>query len=377
MPLTAASIGTEYQVIEQANWLINVERYRDAEDLLRRWLMTTGASSAAVQATLSQAIVKQPGRYFEALEEARSAIAQEPENPVGHYILAVLLMESDKKAALSALEQALQRNPHNANYHTLKARLYLLLGKRRLALEAVEEARKLDPLNVYSIQVHAVALLHNGEARQAQQVIDEGLRLNPEDATVHNARGWSMLRLGENDLARVHFHEALRMKPKLENARFGLIHALKARYPLYSWIFRYSQWHQEQSRTKRLLLITLGVIAWFISFTAFTVIFLLINVHLAWIFAPTLIAISLGIIIPQLTMSFYNLFLRFDPFGRLALTGREIWFTNWIIAVFLCPIPAIIEIFISRSATNALGVLLAAFAIAAFWIGSPSSEKYH
>lgn len=376
MPLAAPSIATEHQIIEQANWLVNLERYRDAEALLRKWLITSGASSVAVQATLSQVIAKQPGRYLEALDEARSAIAQNPENPVGHYILAMLLMESDAKGSLTALEKALQLNPLSANFYTLKARLYLQLKKPKLALETIEEARKLNPIDVYSIQVHAVVLLHNGKARLARQVIDEGLRLSPEDAAVHNARGWAMLRLGENDLARIHFLEALRLKPKFENAREGLVHALKARYPLYSWILRYFQWHQEQSRNKRLLFITLGIIVWLIGLPLLVSFLALINIHMMWICGLPLFFLSLGVVVPPLSMPFYNLFLLFDPFGRLALTSRDLWFTNWIIAVFLCPAAAILVLFASNSAEYAGLTLLAALVISNIWLGSPPSAKH-
>ncbi len=376
MPHAAPSIASEYQVIEQTNWLFAIERYRDAEDLLRRWLMATGNSSAAVQATLAQAIAKQAGRYYEALDEVRIAIAQEPENPVGHYILAILLMESDAQAALSTLEQALQLNPHNANFHTLKARLHLLLKKPKLALEAVEEARKLNPLNVYSIQVHAVALLHNGKARQARLVIDEGLHLNPEDAAVHNARGWTMLRLGENDLARLHFLQALRINPKFENARTGLTHALKTRYPLYSWIFRHFHWRQEQTRPKRILLILISIAAWMFGLPLVISLLMLLNINSLWFCGIPLFFISMGLVIPVFSLTFYNLFLRFDPFGRLALTGRDIWFTNWILAIFLCPVPTLLILFVSNSAETALWTFLASFVIAAVWIGLPSNAKY-
>jgi hypothetical protein len=82
-------------------------------------------------------------------------------------------------------------------------------------------------------------------------------------------------------------------------------------------------------------------------------------------------------IVPPLAMPIYDLFLRFDPYGQLSLTNERIWLSNWIIAIFLCTVVAVVELFISHSGLDSLGVYILAFLIAGFLIGwFPSRKSY-
>jgi hypothetical protein len=167
-------------------------------------------------------------------------------------------------------------------------------------------------------------------AREAGATIDAALARDPENAATHANRAWTLLEQGRADEALGHFREALRLNPENEWARTRIVEALKARNPVYAVMLRYFLLMSRLSRGAQWGVIIGGYVAnrmltraaagnpdlapWVLPFRILYVTFVL----LSWTAEPV-----------------FNLLLRLNRFGRLALSREQIVESNWIGAVML------------------------------------------
>ena len=292
------------------------------------------------------------GRYREAESYLRMVIQNDPEDPQGFFFLATCLMHdpNTRPEALSMIDQALRLRPTRAFYHAQRANILILLSRTKEALLEVEQARSLAPDSPDSYVAESLVMLVVGKPQEAERAARQALALdaeneaagdsladalrmqgrveesaaqisgllarNPENPWTHSSAGMLALQRGEVRDAEKHFLSALRIEPEHREAREGLMHAFRARSPLYRAYLKYSFMMEKLGRAGRgmvviglLILMQLSNIAFVgklapvgMALVAFYCLFVL------WIW----VAKGVG-----------NLLLLFDRFARLALRSDE------------------------------------------------------
>jgi tetratricopeptide (TPR) repeat protein len=212
-------------------------------------------------------------RPAEAARELRGVIAQDPQHPTAHALLAVALIERGEVAeaaaeadeavrlapdfwfthytagqvyhrtrrpdrALPAIEASLALSPEHAPTWELLARVRVQSEQWAEAAQAARQGLRVDPQDSDLVSLLAVALVMLGDAAEARPAAAQAVRLNPESATAHLVYGRAELAFGDPRRAAESFREVLRLDPGFDHARDLLVLALKRRNPLYRVLTR-------------------------------------------------------------------------------------------------------------------------------------------
>lgn len=223
-----------------------------AEQLLRR-LLEVDSEHAPGHALLAQ-LAADASRVDEALDLARRAIALEPELAYAHHGLAyVHWVREEYEAALKAALEACRLGSFEPNHHALAAQVLVAEKRWKDALAHTECGLELDASHVACLNLRALALRNLGRGDEARATVESALAEDPENAYTHLNQGWALLQQGDAKRAIAHFQESLRHDPSLDEARAGLVEALKARNPFYRlvlgwflWLGRYTAARQRQ-----------------------------------------------------------------------------------------------------------------------------------
>lgn len=226
--------------------------------------------SAALRKELALAYLR-AGRYGEAIEEIRQALAREPDSPEAHYILASIHRAlGDAEAATRALEQYEELQTARAEEELAANRglaLYVeaveLLSKQRLdeayrsfqqVLElhsgdgasyyglahihyrrgethrAIEMARKALEVNPYHPDYYvllAESLERTGDPSRASEMMRAAVSLSPGDARLENYLGNLCLEAGDLQCAVTAYRRASQLEPHNPFFHLNLSVALK------------------------------------------------------------------------------------------------------------------------------------------------------
>jgi tetratricopeptide (TPR) repeat protein len=286
-----------------------------------------------------------------ALREAEEAIHLGPDVSFTHYALAYTLYQCDRlREAEAAIEQALEQDPADADSYSMLASIHFDQWRWQDALEAAEQGLEMDAEHAGCTNLRAMALVKLGRRAEAGAVLGDALRRDPEDAATHANQGWALLEQRQPEKALEHFREALRLDPNSEWAREGIVEALKARHFLYRQLLRYFLWMGRLTGWARWGAV-LGV--WIVPQVVIS--------HLPRALAP------LGGLLFFCFLAFafltwtadplFNLLLRLNRLGRLALTREQIWASNCVGGCLLVAVLALIGWAVSGSflfATTAL-----------------------
>jgi Tfp pilus assembly protein PilF len=292
------------------------------------------------------------GRYREAESYLRKAIQSDPEEPQGFFFLSTCLMHdpNTRPEALSMIDQALRLRPTRAFYHAQRANILILLNRTKEALLEVEQARSLAPDSPDSYLAESLVMLVLGKPKEAERAARQALGLdagneaagdsladalrmqgkleesaaqirgllgrNPENPWTHSSAGMLALQRGELRAAESHFLSALRIEPEHREAREGLLHAFRARSPLYRAYLKYSFMMETLGRTGRAML----VIGLLILMQVANIVFV---GPLAPIGMVLIACYCLFVLWVWVAKGVGNLFLLFDRFARLALRIDE------------------------------------------------------
>lgn len=310
--------------LAQAELLLQRARYQDAEGVLRR-AIAEDPTNAEAHTLLAFTLLYQ-GRATDGLLEAQAAVRFAPDNPSGHYAGAIILTEMEKyDEALSAIRSAIRLAPEMPRFHAVMGNIYLRQRKWQQALDAVETGLRFDSENIQCNNIRAMALVKLGRQDEAGQSLEAILALNPENPMTHANQGWALLHSGQHEQALEHFREALRLNPQLGWAREGIVEALKARNPIYWVMLRYFLWMSRLGGGARWGLI-LGV--YFLNRLASGA--ALQYPGLAPILLPLNILYTLFVFLSWTARPLFNLLLRFNRLGRLALSDEDIVASNWV-----------------------------------------------
>lgn len=307
---------------DRALLLYQQSRYDLAEQELRL-AMADEPNSASAHALLALCLCSRKD-YREATRAAEDAVALSPDVPFTHYALAYVLYHRDQlQEAETVIEQALELAPWDADYYSLLASIRFDRRRWPAALEAAEQGLALDAEHDGCANLRAMALVKLGRRAEAGVTIGDALRRDPDNALTHANQGWTLLEQRQPEKALEHFREALRLEPNLEWAREGIVEALKARHWLYRQMLRYFLWMRRLS----------GRAQWGVVLGL-----LLLQNVLGSALPPE--AAPLGrllfwclIVFALLTWTadpLFNLLLRLNRFGRLALSRQQIWASNLV-----------------------------------------------
>lgn len=309
---------------ERAVLLFRQSRFELAEKELRQELINEPDQAPAH--TLLALCLAQREKYNEATESAERAVALAPDFPHAYYGLAkVLLKRSRHGEAAKAIGEAIRLYPEEADFYALLAGIRFDQRDWPASLEAADRGLQLDPEHSGCNNLRAMALVKLGRRAEAGATIESALAREPENAVTHANQGWALMEKRDYDNAMHHFREALRLDPTSDWARAGIVEALKAKHLIYSLMLSYFLWMSKLSSQVQIALLVGG---WLGS----REISKLADQNPAW--APLLwiiIAFYVGFaLMTWLASPLFNLALRLNKTGRLALSRDQIVASNWV-----------------------------------------------
>ncbi|MFO0811129.1 MAG: tetratricopeptide repeat protein [Gemmataceae bacterium] len=324
--------------IDRAMLLLQQSRYDLAENELRQALGeepndAVGHALLALCLSHSNSSRGRPGgsgwdardpNMEAALVEAEEAVGLAPDLAFTHYALASVLAKLDRNAdAAVAIEAALDIDPTDADYYQLLAVIRLDQGDAKRALDAAEQGLEHRPDHTGCVNVKAMALVRLGRKDEANLAIAGALAESPDDTLSHANQGWTLLHQGQPRPALDHFQEALRIDPTNDWAKAGVVEALKARHLIYRLMLGFFLWTSRIGRRAQWLLV-------------FGLLFGQQMLHQVAAAVPQLdpfvmplfYAIFGFTLLTWLADPLFNLILRFNRFGRLALVRSQIVASN-------------------------------------------------
>ena len=329
----------------RAQLLMTQSRYLPAIEELGQYLAHEPEDSGAhAMMAVSYA---QIGNNAEALRWADLAVRLDPNSGYCHWARAFVLEKNEKykEAEESALE-ALRVDPFEPDFYSMLGHIRMEQKNWTGAVEAAEHGLSLDAEDSACINIRAFALLRQGKKDHADAAIHSALVNNPEDAVSHANQGWICLGRGEQERALSHFKEAIRLDPSLDSARQGILESLANKYIVYRYLYQYFEWMASfNSGLQRGIIFGIWVVnRALVAVTSG-------NVKLAII-----LIYGFVVFLTWTGRSPFDLLLRLNPLGRLALNRRQIIASNW---VGLCLAGGLISLG-AAFATGLLSPLLAA-----------------
>jgi tetratricopeptide (TPR) repeat protein len=193
------------------------------------------------------AVFARLGRYGEAIEQYRQALARGTANPAISFNLGLAYHKSAQfLEAAKELASVLAVQPDNKNAALVLADCHLQLGENKKVIELLEPFQAPhtdDPGLLYLLGTALVRdnqlskgealvdhILRQGDSAEAHILManarlirldfegatrefERALELNPKLPTVHSDYGWALLRLGDRNRARKAFREELEINP--------------------------------------------------------------------------------------------------------------------------------------------------------------------
>jgi len=316
--------------------LIEQQRYDLAEKELRKRL-TEHNDDALAHSLLAYCLTQQE-RGGEAEREAREAVALAPDEAFCHYHLGQVLSRRDRPdEAAAAYEEAIRLDPEEADFCAGLASVRIEQRRWDEALEQVKHGLALEPDHPGCTNLRALILTQTGKTGEAHATLDDALAHDPENAFTHANRGWTLLRESRPEPAIGHFREALRLDPSMEYARTGIVEAMKARNPVYRPLLRFFLWMGSlQGRSQMWLILGLFFGVRLLRQIARS------NPALAPFLYPVIVLYLLFVLLTWVADPLFNLLLRLDRFGRLALSREEVRASNWFGAVLGLALAALV-----------------------------------
>jgi len=352
---------------ERARLLIAQSRHEMAEQELRHVLFDEPNNPVAHSLLAVCLVVR--NAYQEATSEAEQAIHLAPDLAYVHYVLAFVMRARNRlPEGEAAIRAAIALDPNDADHFALQASIFLQQKKWRPALEAAEQGMAIDPESVQCANLRATALTQLGRRESATETLELALRKDPGNAHTHANLGWVKLEQGRHAEALEHFREALRLDPESDWARSGIVEALKARHVVYRLMLGYFFWMSKLSgRTQWIVILGAYFGYQFLRAAAQNA------PHLAAWIQPVLWLYIVFVWLTWTATPLFNLMLRLNRYGRLALSREQVVASNW---VGLCLLGAVI-LLVAGLLFQIEVLLLAALMGAVFVLPVSAVHKLH
>lgn len=315
--------------IKSAEFFLQQNRFDEAEASLKKAL-SKDPNDAYALALLANCMLAQKNTV-KALELIERAFSFSPTNLfIIHTLARTYFFHQNIDKARWAIQEGLSIAPDQAIFYQLSSQVELYEENWQYALNAAEQGLELDPENVDLINLRAQALIKLNRKEEAAKTLDYALHKAPEDSWSHTNQGWISIERNEFDAAIEQFKEALRLDPNNGYAQSGLKEAIKAKNPIYRLVLKYFLWMGKLQEKGR----------WGVVIGAYLVYRIVLWLNKSF---PELSILLVPIIIMYITFAFAtwigvpisNLFLRFHPLGKLALSRDERLGSNIIGAIAL------------------------------------------
>ena len=309
--------------LERALLLYQQSRHELAENELRQALAAEPRDEYA-HALLGLCLAQRE-QFKEATEEAQQAIHLAPDFPFAHYALAHILHDRHRNdEALAAINEAIRLDSSDADHFALLSQIHVSERRWPSALEAAEQGLQLDAEHVGCTNLRAIALVKLGRKAEAGATIDAALAKAPENSVTHANQGWTLLERGDPKKALEHFREALRLDPSNTWARHGIVEALKARNIIYAVMLKYFLWMSRFSPRVQWGIILGGYVGNRILGELARA-----NPALApWVLPLRILYVAFALM-TWIADPLFNLLLRLNRFGRLALSEEQYLASTW------------------------------------------------
>ena len=315
---------------ERAWAALSHDRWDMAE---REWRMALveAPDDATAHAGLAIALTEQE-RFEEAQREADAAVGLAPDVGFMHQTRARVLRDRRHfSEARTAAEEAIRLDPDDPNNHCVLASIHLHQQRWADCLAAADAGLALDPEHDGNTNLRALALTHLGRQDEASATIAGALQRAPENSLTHTNQGWALLHRNQPKAALEHFREALRLDPTNDWAREGLLTALKAQNRVFRVLLAYFLFMGRQRGGVRWAII-LGILF------GQRLLHGVATSHPEWgiVVYPLIALIAVFIYSTWLANPLMNLVMRFDRFGKHALTKDQFAQANLIgVCLFL------------------------------------------
>lgn len=301
------------QFLNRAQSLIDVHRYEMALQELQKAMEINPDNGHAW--LLMLICYTKMGKTDKAIDIARQLLSTYPEEPLIYFLLALNL--TDEEALVEAEEIALAGlniAPTYVNLLGLLGRIHLIRKDWEAALRYADEGLAIDPSEVDCLNIRVKALTQLGRKEELKASMEDTLSAEPNNPYTHNNIGWSKLQAGDHEGAKEHFAQALRINPNLDDARIGLLEALKAKNFMYriflSWMF----WMANKTEGSQ----------WFIIIGLYLGARYLrqISAHYPFLI-PVVVLLAIAFYMTWVMNPLFNLFIKLDKTARYALTPEE------------------------------------------------------
>ncbi|MEV4530731.1 tetratricopeptide repeat protein [Streptosporangium sp. NPDC049304] len=311
---------------ERARMLVMLRRGPDAEREARAALAEDPQNPAA-HLMLALALFLQKD-LDEALVEANRGTGLIPDHWFGHWVAGLILNKTGReREALGAFQNALARGPDEPLIYELLARTHFNLREFPAAAGAAGHGLRLAPEDGGLAQIMGIALAELGDADGAREHASRAIRLAPESADAHRAYGLVMMTTGDHRAAAGAFRETLRLAPEYEEGRNLLLEALKQRNPLR----RLDGWLASlRLLTRRRILLWLALcllVPWFVY----------------------MVLITLATWVNWVGQAVTTLVLHRDLRDRQLFDTAEVWAARISAGLFCCGIVLLVSAAVARS----------------------------
>lgn len=314
--------------LQRARLLLQQGRNEEAVRELRLQLGQE-SENAGTHSLLALALTELE-QHSEAAGHAEQAIHLAPDSTIGHYALArVMLGRNRYEEARAAILEAIRLDPYDADFYGILAATFLQQRRWREALQSADQGLEIDPEHSLCTNFRAESLVKLGDRAGAAKTIGDALARRPDDAYTHANQGWALLHEGKHREALEHFREALRIDPELAWAQAGIVEAMKARNILYRWMLAWFLWVSRLSTQVQWFLVIGGLFGQRIIRQQAE-----LNPRIAPLLWLIFFAYVAFVVLTWLASPFFNLLLRFNRFGRYALSADQVRGAN-VLAVTL------------------------------------------
>ena len=194
----------------------------DMEDWLRKHPTTAGQATYDLWLRGGMGLYAD-GRYQEALEHLRAALALDPSPYPAHCCLGTTYVKLRRyQEALEAYKQAIRLKPDLAEAHLGLGMAYGLLGRYQEALEEHKQAIRLKPDYAEAHMNLGVAYVGLRRYQEALEAEKQAIRLKPDFAEAHMNLGAAYVGLRRYQEALEAEKQAIRLKPDDVKAHYNL-----------------------------------------------------------------------------------------------------------------------------------------------------------
>ncbi|MBI5359441.1 MAG: tetratricopeptide repeat protein [Planctomycetes bacterium] len=338
--------------LEKAGFLIHHARYDQAEKEIRG-LLADHPENGIAHSMLALVLLHDQRRKKESITEAEKAVGMMPDSAYAFYILSVVHLNHENITnAERAIEEALKIDPEEPDYYYVYSSVRMQQKRHREALKLAEKGLELDPEDEDCRKARAIALIRLNRPAEADMVLEDVLQNNCEDPEAFAIRGWAALEKREYKTALEHFREALRLDPSSEYAKNGLVTALKAKSLFYRMFFLYYSFMNKLSETGRWgIIIGLYVLIRIMSSVSKS------NPALAPYLKPIVIAYGVFAFLTWTMNSFYNFILRFNKYGKYALSKGQVMGANLAAGIVTLSATQLVIFLLTGQAVLILGAI--------------------